>query len=164
MQVIIVVISFLSAALGVTVMYNAVYIPSVKLILITGLIALVTYFTIKQLQQSKNKKLDKLMSISMTLFGAMFIASLVYSTWDIEKFLSRFTMMKLTLILFGIIGVYLNVVFIRAEISYKKKRGNQRIEEQPNKSYFEKRKEEKERIKRGEVRIILGGSTDNDDL
>ncbi len=100
----------------------------------------------------------------MTLFGAMFIASLVYSTWDIEKFLSRFTMMKLTLILFGIIGVYLNVVFIRAEISYKKKRGNQRIEEQPNKSYFEKRKEEKERIKRGEVRIILGGSTDNDDL
>ena len=53
--------------------------------------------------------------------------------------------------------------FIRAEISYKKKRGNQRIEEQPNKSYFEKRKEERERIKRGDVRIVLGASTDNDD-
>ena len=99
----------------------------------------------------------------MTLFGAMFIASLVYSTWDMEKFLSRLTMMKLTLVLFGITGIYLNIVFIRAEISYKKKRGNQRIEEQPNKSYFEKRKEEKERIERGEVRIILGASTDNDD-
>jgi len=71
-------------------------------------------------------------------------------------------MMKLTLVLLGITGVYLNIVFIRAEISYKKKRGNQRIEEQPNKSYFEKRKEEKERIKRGEVRIILGASTDNE--
>jgi len=70
--------------------------------------------------------------------------------------------MKLTLVLLGITGVYLNIVFIRAEISYKKKRGNQRIEEQPNKSYFEKRKEEKERIKRGEVRIILGASTDNE--
>ena len=57
----------------------------------------------------------------------------------------------------------LNIVFIQAEISYKKKRGNQRIEEQPNKSYFEKRKEEKERIKRGDVRIVLGASTDNDD-
>ena len=60
-------------------------------------------------------------------------------------------------------AVYLNVVFIRAEISYKKKRGNQRIEEQPSKSYFEKRKEEKERIVRGEVKIVLGVSTDNDD-
>ena len=99
----------------------------------------------------------------MTLFGSMFLASLVYSTWDMEKFLSRLTMMKLTLVLLGITGIYLNIVFIRAEISYKKKRGNQRIEEQPNKSYFEKRKEEKERIERGEVRIVLGVSTDNDD-
>ncbi|QUW20905.1 hypothetical protein JSQ81_13900 [Sporosarcina sp. Marseille-Q4063] len=163
MQVIIVVISFLSAAFGVTIMYNAVYIPTAKLILISGLIALVTYFVLKQLQQSKNKKLDKLMSISMTLFGAMFLASLVYSAWDLEKFLSRLTMMKLALVLLGIIGVYLNVVFIRAEISYKKKRGNQRIEEQPNKSYFEKRREEKEKIQRGNVRIVLGASTDNDD-
>ena len=57
----------------------------------------------------------------------------------------------------------LNIVFPIAEISYKKKRGNQRIEEQPNKSYFEKRKEEKERIERGDVRIVLGASTDNDD-
>ena len=162
MQVIIVVISFLSAALGVTIMYNAVYIPSAKLILVSGLITLATYFIVKQVQQSRNKKLDKLMSISMTLFGSMFLASLIYSTWDMEKFLSRLTMMKLTLVLLGITGVYLNIVFIRAEISYKKKRGNQRIEEQPNKSYFEKRKEEKERIKRGEVRIILGASTDNE--
>jgi len=72
-------------------------------------------------------------------------------------------MMKLTLVLLGVIGIYLNIVFIRAEISYKKKRGNQRIEEQPNKSYFEKRQEKKERIERGEVRIILGASTDNGD-
>ena len=80
-----------------------------------------------------------------------------------EKFLSRLTMMKMTLVLLVIVAVYLNVVIVRAEISYKKKRGNQRIEEQPNKSYFEKRKEERERIKRGEVRIVLGVSTDNDD-
>src|SRR5690606_6440018 len=116
-----------SAALGVTIMYNAVYIPSAKLILVSGLITLATYFIVKQVQQSRNKKLDKLMSISMTLFGSMFLASLIYSTWDMEKFLSRLTMMKLTLVLLGITGVYLNIVFIRAEISYKKKRGNQRI-------------------------------------
>ena len=100
------------------------------------------------------------MSITMTLLGGMFLASFIYSVWEMEKFLSRLKMMKL--VLAGIIGVYLNVAFIRAEISYKKKRGNQRIEEQPNKSYFEKRKEETERIERGEVRIILGASTDND--
>ena len=72
-------------------------------------------------------------------------------------------MMKITLVLLVTVAVYLNAVFIRAEISYKKKRGNQRIEEQPNKSYFEKRKVEKERIERGDVRIILGASTDNED-
>ena len=103
------------------------------------------------------------MSFTMSLFASMFLSSLVHSAWDMEKFLSRLTMMKLTLVLLVTVAVYLNVVFIRAEISYKKKRGNQRIEEQPNKSYFEKRKEEKERIERGEVRIVLGASTDNDD-
>ena len=65
--------------------------------------------------------------------------------------------MKLTLVLFGITGTYLNIVFIRAEISYKKNRGT------AERKRFEKRKEEKKRIERGEVRIILGESTDNED-
>ena len=163
LQVFIVAISFLTAALGVTAMYNAVYIPPAKLILIFGLTVTVIYFIVKRLQQRKNKKLDRIMSFTMSLFASMLLSSLVHSTWDMEKFLSRLTMMKMTLVLLMIMTVYLNVVIIRAEISYKKKRGNQRIEEQPNKSYFEKRKEEKERIERGDVRIILGGSTDNDD-
>ncbi|MEK5069600.1 hypothetical protein [Sporosarcina sp. FSL K6-1508] len=163
MQVFIVVISFLLAALGVTSMYNAVYIPSAKLILISGLTTIAIYFLVKRLQQRKYKKLDRLMSFTMSLFASLFLSSLVHSAWDMEKFLSRLTMMKMTLVLLVIVSVYLNVVFIRAEISYKKKRGNQRIEEQPNKSYFEKRKEEKERIQRGDVRIVLGASTDNDD-
>lgn len=109
------------------------------------------------------RKMEKLMSITMTLFGVMFLSSFIYSVWDMEKFLLRLTMMILILVLLGITGIYLDVVFIRAVISYKKKRGNQRIEEQPNKSCFDKRKEVKERIGRGEVRIILGGSNDNDD-
>lgn len=163
LQVFIVVISFLLAALGVTSMYNAVYIPSAKLILISGLTTIAIYFLVKRLQQRKYKKLDRLMSFTMSLFASLFLSSLVHSAWDMEKFLSRLTMMKMTLVLLVIVSVYLNVVFIRAEISYKKKRGNQRIEEQPNKSYFEKRKEEKERIQRGDVRIVLGASTDNDD-
>ena len=163
LQVLIVAISFLTAALGVTAMYNAVYIPPAKLILILGLTVTVVYFIIKRLQQRKYKRLDRLMSFTMSLLASMFLSSLVHSAWNMEKFLSRLTMMKMTLVLLVIVAVYLNVVFIRAEISYKKKRGNQRIEEQPNKSYFEKRKEEKERIERGDVRIVLGASTDNDD-
>ena len=163
LQIIVVAISFILAALGVTGMYNGVYIPSVKLILLSGLTAIAIHFIVSRIQPNKNKKLDKLMGFAITLFGVMLLSSFVYSSWKMEKFLSHFTMMKLTLVLLVIAAVYLNVVFIRAEISYKKKRGNQRIEEQPNKSYFEKRKEEKERIERGEVRIILGGSTDNDD-
>ncbi len=103
------------------------------------------------------------MSFTMSLLASMFLSSLVHAAWDMEKFLSRLTMMKMTLVLLVIVAVYLNVVIIRAEISYKKKRGNQRIEEQPNKSYFEKRKVERERIQRGEVRIVLGASTDNED-
>jgi len=151
------------AALGVIAMYNAVYIPPAKLILIFGLTVTVIYFIVKCIQQRKNKKLDRLMSFTMSLFASMLLSSLVHSAWDMEKFLSRLTMMKMILVLLLIVALYLNVVIVRAEISYKKKRGNQRIEEQPNKSYFEKRKEERERIKRGDVRIVLGESTDNDD-
>lgn len=163
MQIIVVTISFILAALGVTGMYNGVYIPSVKLILLSGLTAIAIHLIVCRIQPNKNKKLDKLMGFSMTLFGVMLLSSFVYSSWKMEKFLSHFTMMKLTLVLLVVVAVYLNVVFIRAEISYKKKRGNQRIEEQPNKSYFEKRNEEKERIERGDVRIILGASTDNEE-
>lgn len=163
LQVFIVTISFILAASGVSLMYNAVYIPSAKPVLIAGLVIVAIYFIVKRIQQRKNKKLDRLMSFAMSLFVAMFLSSLVHSIWDMEKFLSRLAMMKMTLVLLTIVAVYLNVVFIRAELSYKKKRGNQRIEEQRNKSYFEKRTEEKERIRRGEVRIILGESTDNDD-
>jgi len=163
LQVFIVTISFLTAALGITAMYNAVYIPPAKLILFSGLTTVAIYFITKRLQQRKNKRLDRLMSFTMSLFTSMFLSSLVHSAWDMEKFLSRLTMMKMTLVLLVIVAVYLNAVIVRAEISYKKKRGNQRIEEQPNKSYFEKRKEERERIKRGDVRIVLGASTDNDD-
>lgn len=162
LQVFIVVISFLTTALGVTAMFNAVYIPTAKLILISGLSVTVIYFIVRRLQHRKYKKLDRLMSFTISLLASMILSSLVHAAWNMEKFLSRLTMMKMTLVLLVIVAVYLNVVIIRAEISYKKKRGNQRIEEQPNKSYFEKRKEERERIKRGEVRIILGGSTDND--
>ena len=134
LQVFIVAISFLSAALGVTIMYNAVYIPPAKLILVFGLTTPVIYFIVKRVQQPKNKKLDKLMSFTMTLFASMFLSSLIHSAWDMEKFLSRVTMMKLTMVLLVIIGVYLNIVFIRAEISYKKKRGNQRIEDSRTKA------------------------------
>ncbi|PIC57027.1 hypothetical protein CSV80_11205 [Sporosarcina sp. P12(2017)] len=163
LQIIVVAISFILAALGVTGMYNGVYIPSVKLILLSGLTAIAIHLIVCRIRPNKNKKLDKLMGFAMTLFGVMLLSSFVYSSWKMEKFLSHLAMMKLTLVLLVVVAVYLNIVFIRAEISYKKKRGNQRIEEQPNKSYFEKRKEEKKRIERGEVRIILGGSTDNDD-
>lgn len=163
LQIFIVTISFLTAALGITAMYNAVYIPPAKLILFSAMTTLTIYFIVKRLQQRKSKKLDRVMSFTILLFTSMFLSTLVHSAWDMEKFLSRLTMMKMTLVLLVIVAVYLNVVFIRAEISYKKKRGNQRIEEQPNKSYFEKRKEERERIKRGDVRIVLGVSTDNDD-
>lgn len=163
MQALVVAISFILATSGVTLMYNAVYIPTTKLILISVLMILAIYVIVKRIQQRRNKKLDRLMSFTMSLFAAVFLSSLVHSVWDMEKFLSRLAMMKMTLVLLVIVAVYLNVVFIRAEISYKKKRGNQRIEEQRNKSYFEKRKEGKERIKKGEVRIVLGASTDNDD-
>ncbi|MEK4715728.1 hypothetical protein [Sporosarcina sp. FSL K6-5500] len=67
------------------------------------------------------------MGFSINLFGVMLLSSLVYSSWKMEMFLSQTTMMKLTLVMLVIVTVYLNVVFIRAEISYKKKRGNQRI-------------------------------------
>ena len=163
LQIVTVAISFILAVIGVTGMYSGVYIPSVKLILLSGLTAIAIHFIVCRIRPNKNKKLDKLMGFSLTLFGVMLLSSFVYSSWKMEKFLSHFAMMKLTLVLLVIVAVYLNVVFIRAEISYKKKRGNQRIEEQPHKSYFEKRKEEKERIERGDVRIILGTSTDTDD-
>ncbi len=147
---------------GFTSMYNGWYIPSPKVWLMVGLALVVGYY-VTSMGQAKKKKLDRLVAFSLTLFGVMILGSMVYSGWKMEKLITAFTMMKITLVLMGIIGIYLNIMFIRAEISYKKKRGNQRIKEQPNKTYFEKLREKREQEKSNELVLVLGKSTDNEE-
>lgn len=66
----------------------------------------------------------------------------------------------------GISALYINFVYIRAEQSYKKKRGNQRIRQEPKQGYFEQlregifgKKEDKD-----EIILTIGVSTDNEDV
>src|SRR5699024_11287349 len=63
------------------------------------------------------------------------LSSLMYNGWAKDSWLQPITTFRITLILTGVITTYLVIVYIRATISYKKKRGNQRIFEEPRKEH-----------------------------
>src|SRR5699024_12663404 len=48
--------------------------------------------------------------------------------------ISNTSMMKIVLVLVGGLAIYANVMYIRAELVYKEKRGNQRIKDEPDES------------------------------
>jgi len=92
------------------------------------------------------------------------LSSLMYNGWAKDSWLQPITTFRITLILTGVITTYLVIVYIRATISYKKKRGNQRIFEEPRKEHKKRWKKRTEAGRKDkEITIMLGRSTESED-
>src|SRR5699024_12031404 len=77
--------------------------------------------------------------------------------------ISNTSMMKIVLVLVGGLAIYANVMYIRAELVYKEKRGNQRIKDEPDESLKKVKKLAKQSKKgKGDVTVVLGESIEND--
>ncbi|MFC3041603.1 type IV secretory system conjugative DNA transfer family protein [Virgibacillus xinjiangensis] len=107
----------------------------------------------------------RLVGLTVTLFIVMFLSAMAYEVWQWEQMVTREFMMKMTLLLFGTLGIYLNVMFMRAESAYRKKRGNQRITEQPQEGYTEYKKDLKQSKSKNseEIVTVLGNSLEHSD-
>lgn len=164
LSLIIVVISIMVNVSLFFLMYKGVYIPSGKTPFLIGIITVVLYWIVGRFAgEQRSKNLTRTLIFSVSMFIPYSLSSLVYHAWKADKFISSLSVMKIVLFIAMAIVVYLNVVYIRAEISYKRKRENQRIQKEPKKSKFQLWKERKEKEKNKVVSIQLGQSTEADD-
>lgn len=161
-QLLIALLHFVVGGVGVALMLGGDYIPSPKLILLTGAALTIGYYVTAFATKRNSRKLQRLLVFSLTIYVAMLLSSYLHSVWTFDKIFSAEMIMKAILFMLLLVGVYGNFIYIRAETSYKKKRGNQRIKEPPQESMYEKWKNRKKKSKQ-EVMIVLGESTDNEE-
>lgn len=143
--------------------YESWFIPSVSFLIMANGIGVLIYVMIRLKVKETNKKMDKWMISMTSIYMCFVVAIFLYHAWTVETLISAYNISKLilTLLLFG--AVYLNFVYYRAESSYKKKRSNQRIKNTAKMGYFARKREERERLEKKEICLILGYSEENDE-
>lgn len=152
----IVIVSLVLNLLFLILMFKGVYVPKSGTLFLIALITILVYlFAGHGMKEKKHPHVKKGLIFSLSIYLALIISSIIYHAWKLETIVSAETILKLVLLLTMTVVSYLNFVYIRAEISYKRKRGNQRIQkEQPNyvKEWFKRRKRKQE----NEISIVLG--------
>lgn len=160
-------LSFFSIILSTLILisiYNNWYIFNGLIYLIIGAVLGVIYLFNRRVH-STNKKADKIVIFSISFFLVAVFSSIIYHNWKLTNLISSMSMTKIMIVLLSFLAIYLNVIYIRAEQSYKKKRGNQRIKEEPKQGYIEQFKEafQKKDGKDKEIVLKLGVSNDNNE-
>lgn len=158
-------IALMLVGVGITLMLNEVYIPAQLSLLVTMGIMTSIFFAVKLLRKKKEvgKAAGRILIMANTLFIVMLLASLGYEYWRWEALISNATMMKVILVLLGVFALYLNMMYFRAEVSYKEKRGNQRIKDVPDENYKEVKEVAKEaKSGKGDIAVVLGESRERE--
>lgn len=158
------ILALLLSFLSLVSLYKSWFIFNSYVYFIVSLIILLFYLVVRR-KEGVSKKSDRIVILSSSLFLVSLVSSWVYHNWKLTNLLNSETMMKISLIILFILALYGNFVFIRAEDSYKRKRGNQRIKQSPKEGFIEhfKRKLEQKEEKDTDVVLILGESFDNED-
>src|SRR5699024_7801627 len=117
--------SFMLAGLTLISLFNTWFVLNPFIYLILTVVMGVVYFTNMRVNP-ENRKANKLMILTLSLMGVGIFSSFIYHNWKLTNVISETNMMKFMLILLSFFALYVNVIYIRAEQSYKKKRGNQR--------------------------------------
>ena len=161
-QLLLALLHFAAGGIGVALMMGGEYIPSPRLILLTGLALTLIYYAASFLTKGRSKKLQRMLVFSLTVHLSLLLSSYLHSVWAFDKIFSAEMMMKAILFMLLLLGTYGNFLYMRAESSYKKKRGNQRIKEPAQESMYKKWKNRKQEPKQ-EVMLVLGESTENEE-
>ncbi len=118
-------ISLLASILAITgycLMFQEIVIPAPMFPLISASSLFLLYAVSKWARKKDSTNVNRLVVLTIALFIVMFIGSLAFKFWQWEQMVTREFIMKLTIVLLGLLGVYLNIMYMRAESSYRKKR------------------------------------------
>jgi len=156
-------ISFGISGYGVMLLWEGNFVPKPVWFIILGILTMVIHLVLRYMTQENKRKTNRLVSVTVSIYGVLTVASFTYHQWKFEKFVSATSIMKVVLFLLLFTAIYLNYVVMRAETSYKKKRGNQRIKEQPNETIIQRWKKRKKSEKSNDIYIVLGESAESED-
>lgn len=163
LQMIVALISFGLSGYGAMMLWEGNYIPKPVWFIVLGILTMIIHLVIRHITQENKRKTNRLVSVTVSIYGVLTVASFTYYQWKFEKFISAASMMKVVLFLLLFSALYLNYVVMRAETSYKKKRGNQRIKEQPNETVIQKWRKRKKSKEANDIYIVLGESAESED-
>lgn len=158
-------IALMLVGVGITLMLNEVYIPAQVPVLVVMGVTTSLFYVLKLINSKKEigNAPGHILRLANTLFVVLMISSLAYEHWRWEAIVTHAMMMKITLVLLSIFGISLNIMYIRANLVYKEKRGNQRIKDEPEESYKQVKKVAKEaKSKKGDITIVIGESRENE--
>lgn len=129
-----------------------------------GLITIVIYMLLRVIEQESRPNLNRLMTVTMSVYVVLFLGSVIHYEWIFDRFISASFLSRVVMMLLLLVVLYLNFIFMRMESSYKKKRGNQRIKESSKGTFFEQLKGlfKKEQGNPNDIFILLGEVTDNE--
>lgn len=136
------------------------YLPFLLAIIFYGIYVGIMYAT-NEIKLSGTQNLIFWLS---TLSIPYALSSMLYDVWPQSFIFQSITVFRISLIVLGLLTTYGVIMYIRAQISYKQKRGNQRIFQEPKKEHKKRWKERAEASKTDkEISITLGRSTESDE-
>lgn len=158
--VVMALLNMILCGVGFTVIFNGVTIPEPMEILAIGAVGTFLYYGYKTISGERYKRADQLMMLVITFYISLFLSCVLYSVWTFDQVFGALSVTKVILFLLLLLSIYGNLLYIRAVSSYKKKRGNQRIKEDPKDGLWQRLLSKKQEEVR-DVYLVLGESADN---
>ncbi|MFJ7841809.1 hypothetical protein ACIQXG_20500 [Lysinibacillus sphaericus] len=94
LQIIVALISFGVSGYGITLMWEANFIPEPVWFIVLGIGTLIVHIIIRYLTQEKKWKIDRLVTVTTTIYGVLVISSFIYHNWTLDKFISAIVPQK----------------------------------------------------------------------
>lgn len=116
---------FIGGVILVVTTYKGWFVPSPLMAFNLGLLSL-GLLTFQIIRKGGNRKKEAWLLFTTTLYINLFISSIIYKIWPYEKVFTKIGITQMTMFVLFILGIYLNIAYIRAKITYKRVKGNQR--------------------------------------
>lgn len=131
--------------------YMGWYIPSPYLSFNLTLLS-AGLFGIHVLRKDTDRKKEVMLLLTITLYINLIISSFIYKIWSYETVFTKQGITKMSIFIFLILGIYLTIAYVRARITYKQVKGNQRH----NEAWHVSKKDIEEMEKSPDIYINLG--------
>lgn len=163
MTLLLAITCFLISGVGIMFIYTDDYIPEPNIILWVAIISIAAYFIVKMVMGENKKQANRIMGMTTGIYTSLFLSSYLYETWTFNKLITNGFLMKVVLFLLLMLTLYASLFLFRMESSYKKKRGNQRIKEEPEQTLMEKWRTKKKNESNQDVYLVLGEQVETDE-